>query len=269
MGRRALAQPSDWETQSVQRALVRVMRDVTEVGKSQISIDHPDQFAFRGVDDVVNAVGPVLRKHGVLLLPQLLNLSARDVRTNDGGMSREVTVTVRYRFIGPMGDELPVDVPGEAVDWGDKATGKAMSVAWRTALIQALAIPTGDPDPDLAALRRQQQDAAAEGAGQVVRTSPPAASEQAQDRRYRQWEGILARGEELGWSRAEVAADFARWSGGLAIDGPIETTTQAMLTSYRHTMGTQNSHWSPPGAVAYSAEDAGTPERPTGNEVAG
>jgi hypothetical protein len=37
---------------------------------------------------------------------------------------------------------------GEAFDMGDKATAKAMSVAYRTCLLQALTIPTDDPDPD-------------------------------------------------------------------------------------------------------------------------
>lgn len=258
MSRRPPAQPADWAEQTVHAALVRVMRDVMQVGKTEVNTEHPDKFVFRGIDAVVNAVGPILRKHGVLCLPKLLNLSSRDVRTGDGGASREVTVTVRYTFYGPLGDERPVEVPGEAIDYGDKAVTKAMSVAWRTALIQALNIPTGDPDPDLANYRRQQQDAAAEGSqdrqGTARRTPSPPASEQARDRRYNQWQGILARGEELGWPPAQVKADFARWSGGLEIDGPIETTTQAMLTSYRHTMGTPNSHYAPPGATAYAAE---------------
>src|SRR5690606_2912843 len=37
---------------------------------------------------------------------------------------------------------------GEALDSGDKATAKAHSVAYRTFLLQALTIPTHEPDPD-------------------------------------------------------------------------------------------------------------------------
>ena len=39
-------------------------------------------------------------------------------------------------------------VPGESMDAGDKGTPKAMSVALRIALLQALCIPTDEPDPD-------------------------------------------------------------------------------------------------------------------------
>lgn len=56
--------------------------------------------------------------------------------------------------LGPSGDlmitedSLEAVVYAESLDSGDKATAKAMSVAFRSALLQVLAIPTHDPDPD-------------------------------------------------------------------------------------------------------------------------
>ena len=63
---------------------------------------------------------------------------------------REATVTVTYRFWGPAGDHVDCEVPGESMDIGDKGTAKAMSVAFRTLLIQVLMLQTKDthPDPD-------------------------------------------------------------------------------------------------------------------------
>ena len=46
------------------------------------------------------------------------------------------------------GSSVTATVAAEAWDAGDKATPKAMSVAMRTALLQALALPTDEPDPD-------------------------------------------------------------------------------------------------------------------------
>ena len=43
---------------------------------------------------------------------------------------------------------LDVEAAGEAFDTGDKAVSKAMSVAWRTALIQTFFLATGDTEPD-------------------------------------------------------------------------------------------------------------------------
>lgn len=134
------------ETPNIYSALSSVMTDVLAVRKTGRNTDQ--NYSFRGVDSVVNAVGPVLRKHHVLLLPELLDVAYRDVRTSRDKPAREVTVRVRYTFIGPAGDKVEVTVPGESMDNGDKGTAKAMSVAYRIALLQALCIPTDEPDPD-------------------------------------------------------------------------------------------------------------------------
>jgi hypothetical protein len=42
---------------------------------------------------------------------------------------------------------------------GDKAAPKAMSVAFRTALLQALALPTDEPDPDSQSFEREEAKA--------------------------------------------------------------------------------------------------------------
>ena len=59
-----------------------------------------------------------------------------------------VTVVVEYTVTGPAGDQITAAAAGQASDSGDKAVPKAMSVAFRTVLLQALCIPTDEPDPD-------------------------------------------------------------------------------------------------------------------------
>jgi hypothetical protein len=136
------------------------MRDIGIIGKR----DHFDggnagRFNFRGVDRVVNAVGPVLRKHGILVIPELVTAEYRDVPRANGGRSHECLVTMRYTFTGPAGDEVVATVGGENLDTSDKSTSKAQSVAWRNCLIQVFAIPTGDPDPDSINIERGEQPA--------------------------------------------------------------------------------------------------------------
>lgn len=135
-------------------ALARVMRDVRAVSKDEVHNAPGARFNFRGIDAVVNKVGPALRRHGVLVLPEVLTLERRDVRTSGDKPAREVTVTVRYTFVGPDGTTLSAIAPGEAMDNGDKAVAKAMSVAFRVALLQSLALPTDEPDPDSFAYER-------------------------------------------------------------------------------------------------------------------
>ena len=141
---------------TIVQALALVMQDVTSVGKGDKNDFH--KFMFRGIDRVLNEVGPALRKHGVVVVPEIRDLTSRDVTTSKDKSTREVTVTVAYTFHGPEGDQLVCVVPGEAQDSGDKAVSKAMSVAFRTALIQTLSIPTEDRDPDAAPYERGRPD---------------------------------------------------------------------------------------------------------------
>jgi hypothetical protein len=140
---------------TIAQALAAVMADVTHVGKGDRNDFH--KFMFRGIDRVINEVGPALRAHRVVVMPALLNLDSRDIQTDKGKTSREVTVTVSYTFHGPAGDCLVCVVPGEAQDVGDKAVSKAMSVAYRTALLQALTIPTEQADPDSQSYTREER----------------------------------------------------------------------------------------------------------------
>lgn len=131
---------------TVVQALSAVMEDVRSVGKDSRNTDQ--NYRFRGIDAVMNAVGPALRRHGVVVVPVLLEASYRDVLTSREKRSRECTVKVKYVFYGPAGDSIECVTPGESMDFGDKGAAKAMSVAYRIALLQALCLPTDDPDPD-------------------------------------------------------------------------------------------------------------------------
>lgn len=142
------------EQPSIATALAAVMDDVREVRKNDRNSQQG--YAFRGIDAVINAVGPVLRKHRVIVMPMLESCNYRDVTTSGGKPSRECTVSVRYRFHGPAGDYIDAITPGESMDFGDKGAPKAMSVAYRIALLQALCLPTDDPDPDSHSYEREQ-----------------------------------------------------------------------------------------------------------------
>ena len=106
-------------------------------------------FNFRGVDTVVNAVSPVFNELGILVVPTLIGESRSEAITygSKGTAGIRTQVTVRYDFYYGS-TSLSCVVGAEAIDSGDKSTAKAMSVAYRTALLQTLTLPTDEPDPD-------------------------------------------------------------------------------------------------------------------------
>lgn len=105
-------------------------------------------FNFRGIDAVMNAVGPALRKAGGFIVPSVVEKTSEVQPSRNGGSLQVVRLTVAYTVVGSEGDPITGTVAAEAFDSGDKATAKAMSVAYRTFLLQVLCLPTDEPDPD-------------------------------------------------------------------------------------------------------------------------
>ncbi|MGY1773543.1 ERF family protein [Blastococcus sp. SYSU D00813] len=160
---------------TIYEALAEVMHDVQAVKKGDRNA--AQGFNFRGIDAVLNAVGPALRKHKVVVSPRVDSI---DYSTVEVGTKRtlmgHVRVVCTYTFHGPEGDSLPAQAAGEAMDSGDKATAKAMSVAYRTALLQALALPTDEPDPDATAYERAPARPAAPPADELIAQAQSAAN---------------------------------------------------------------------------------------------
>lgn len=129
-------------------ALAEVMRSVTSVGKDA---RNPQQnYSFRSADAVVAAVGPALREHGVLIVPEIVDQHFDQITVGQRGTTMQfVRLLVAYTVVGPAGDTMRLGpVWGEAMDSGDKASNKALTAAQKYALCQSLMIPTHDPDAD-------------------------------------------------------------------------------------------------------------------------
>lgn len=142
---------------SIAQALSEVMKAVGGIAKKDRN--QSQGFNFRGIDSVVNAVSPQLQKFGVVVVPSVedYEYATVEIGRNRTAMGH-VRVRVRYTFVGPKGDAIAATVVGEAMDSGDKATAKAMSVAFRTALLQALCLPTDEPDPDASSYERSSSE---------------------------------------------------------------------------------------------------------------
>lgn len=107
-------------------------------------------YNFRGIDDVYNAIAPLLAAHGLCILPRILTRNCVERQTKNGGAIFYVTVEAEFDFVcAEDGSKHTVRTFGEAMDTSDKATNKAMSAAYKYAAFQAFAIPTeGDNDAD-------------------------------------------------------------------------------------------------------------------------
>lgn len=129
--------------------IAKVMEDVGVVGKN--SKNAQQGFMFRGIDAVMNALNPAMIKNKVFVTPNVLSSEREDLTTTKGGVIHSVRLTIRYDFYTEDGSSVSATVIGEAMDSGDKATNKAMSIGFKYACFQTFCIPTEemkDADPD-------------------------------------------------------------------------------------------------------------------------
>lgn len=120
--------------------MAAILAALPAIGKTQQNTSQG--FAFRGIDDVLNALNPLLAEHGVFYLPEVLERIDGERHTKGGTTMYVVNLHVRYTFYGLRGDSVVASAWGEGTDMGDKATNKAMTGAQKYALVQAFAIST-------------------------------------------------------------------------------------------------------------------------------
>lgn len=134
----------------VYQAITKVQAALAKEGISKSRKNEQQGYKFRGIDDVYNALAPVLAEHGLCILPRILSRSVVERETARGGALFYVTVEAEFDFVcAEDGSKHTIRTYGEAMDSGDKATNKAMSAAYKYAAMQAFAIPTeGDNDAD-------------------------------------------------------------------------------------------------------------------------
>lgn len=127
-------------TPRIYKAIHEAMEACQAVGKDS---RNPQQgYKYRGIDAVMNAINPALRKAGIFCTPEVLETNREERTTKNGSALIYSTVTVKYSFYAEDGSNITATVIGEGMDSGDKSYNKAMSAAFKYALFQVFCIPT-------------------------------------------------------------------------------------------------------------------------------
>lgn len=137
-------------TAKVYSAIAAVTADMGHEGIGKGRRNQQQGYNFRGIDDVYNALSPVLAKHKLCILPRILSRDVVERQSAKGGALFYTTVEAEFDFVSAEdGSKHVVRTFGEAMDSADKSTNKAMSAAYKYAAMQAFCIPTeGDNDAD-------------------------------------------------------------------------------------------------------------------------
>lgn len=136
------------DTPKIYESIIGVMEDIGVIGKD--SRNQTQGFMYRGIDAVMNALQPALIKRRVFITPEVIDDRSEERQSSRGGTLIYRILTVRYHFVsGIDGSEVTSTVIGEGMDSGDKASNKALSIAYKYACFQVFCIPTEEmTDPD-------------------------------------------------------------------------------------------------------------------------
>lgn len=147
---RVSAVPVREVTMNVYNLIAKVSHDLCQQGIAKDRRNTQQGYGFRGIDDVYNALAPIISKHGLVILPRVISREVSERMGKSGSSLFYVVVEVEFDFVSSHdGTKHTVKTFGEAMDSGDKATNKAMSAAYKYAAFQAFCIPTeGDNDAD-------------------------------------------------------------------------------------------------------------------------
>ena len=134
----------------VYQAISAVQMSLAKLGIEKVQENKFDKYKFRGIDDIYNALAPLLAQNRLCILPRMITRTCEERTSQKGGALFYVTVDAEFDFVAASdGSKHTVRIFGEAMDRSDKATNKAMSAAYKYACFQTFCIPTeGDNDAD-------------------------------------------------------------------------------------------------------------------------
>jgi hypothetical protein len=133
--------------QSIYKIIPLIMGEVGAIEKNRKNKEQ--NYSFRGIDDAYFAFQPLFAKHGLFVMPTVLEQKREERATRSGGVLTYTILTVKHTFYASDGSSLECITVGEAMDTADKSSNKAESAAMKYALLEVFCVPTmGDNDTE-------------------------------------------------------------------------------------------------------------------------
>jgi hypothetical protein len=128
---------------------VKKDRQVSGAGANYKAVTH---------DQVVSVARESLVKHGVVVYPEQLSSSMpimRDLEKQIKMHLYEASYNINFVNMDDPNDKIVVQISAQANDNGDKAPGKAVTYATKTAILKVLCLETGENDESRAEERER------------------------------------------------------------------------------------------------------------------
>lgn len=165
------------QTPLIYKTISEVMQKINAIAKGRKN--QQQGFNFRGIDDVMNELHPVMAECGLFVVPTVLEENRTQGTTRNGATMFYTRLKIEFTFYAQDGSNIKSIVIGEAMDSGDKASNKALSIGLKYAMLQVFCIPTeDDKDPDAATHTFDEMKCVSKPQQERVQKAPPAKNPQ-------------------------------------------------------------------------------------------
>lgn len=130
---------------NVYQRILLIMADLDYIQKGDAKVN--GMYRFVSHDQVTAAIHPLLVKHGLVLLPTVIECSQEIDAANPKQCKTTIKIQVSIINSDSPTECIIVHSYGQGIDNADKGIGKAYSYAYKYALLKTFNLETGD-DPD-------------------------------------------------------------------------------------------------------------------------
>lgn len=133
------------DTKNIYQRINEVMKEISYVKKDAIV----ERYKAVTHDQVVSVARDSLVKHGIVIYPEQVGDNMPILRDPERGIKMHLysgDYIINFVNIDNPDDRIKVTVNAHANDNGDKAPGKAITYATKTAILKVLCLETGEND---------------------------------------------------------------------------------------------------------------------------
>jgi len=135
---------------NIYQRILAVMGDVDYIQKSAKTVNN--QYRFVSHDQVAAVIHPQLVSHGIVVVPSTKSIAQEEFEVIQKGERviqhrTQICLTTRFVNADNPQDFVETETWGYAIDSSDKGPGKAVSYAYKYALLKMFCLETGE-DPD-------------------------------------------------------------------------------------------------------------------------
>jgi hypothetical protein len=143
----------------VYKAIHRITAEFAKLGIPKLHTNVPDQYQYRSIDDLLCRLAPLLARHRLCVLPRVLKHRMQDRAGPQDSLLVSVRLLAAFDLVSARdGSSHTVQCWGEALDGGDKGTAKAMSSAYKYAMLELFCVPVTIDDPDTSSHRLKRSN---------------------------------------------------------------------------------------------------------------